>query len=113
LTRQNGIEENPRQEMARVLGVSAAERDGLARTVAAVLDRDQAAVASVRERLSGWTQRPCGAASARHHLDATPPEWAGFAHRNAELAARLAAVSAAVSTGRNEHDGPHSLSVIS
>ena len=41
-----------RQELARALGVSAAERDELARTVAAVLDRDPAAVASVRERLS-------------------------------------------------------------
>jgi excinuclease ABC subunit C len=164
-----------RQEMARALGVSAAERDGLARTAAAVLDRDPAAVAWVRERLSsrrdaaaaelafefaarlqqeiealawvtaeqkvtraapddfdvcgwadglltrfavrggrlsGWTQRDCGAASARLHLGATPPEWTGFARRNAELAARLAAVSAAVSTGRNEHDEPQSLLVI-
>jgi excinuclease ABC subunit C len=41
-----------RQELARVLGVSAAARDGLARAVAAVLDRDPAAVASVRECLS-------------------------------------------------------------
>jgi excinuclease ABC subunit C len=41
-----------RLEMARVLGVSPADRDGLAHTVAAVLDRDPAAVASVRGRLS-------------------------------------------------------------
>ena len=42
-------------------------------------------------------------AAARRHVAATPPEWAGFAHRNAELAARL--VSPAGSTGRNDHDG--------
>jgi excinuclease ABC subunit C len=142
-----------RQEMARVLGVSAAERAGLAQAVAAVLDRDPGAVASLRARLrarrdaaasvlafelaarlqeeiealdwvtaeqkvtqasaadfdvagwadgmlisfavrggrlTGWTQRGCGAASARRHLSETPLEWAGFAQRNAELAARLA-----------------------
>ena len=45
-------------------------------------------------RLSGWSQRACGAAAARREVAATPPEWAGFARRNAELAARL--VSAAV-----------------
>ena len=155
-----------RREMARVLGVSAAERDELARTLAAVLDRDPAAVAAVRERLSarrdaaagalafefaarlqdelealawvtaeqkvtratpddfdvcgwadgllvrftvrggrlsGWTQRACGAATAGRDVAATPPEWAGFARRNAELAARL--VSPAGSTGRNDRDG--------
>ena len=43
------------------------------------------------------------AAAARREVEATPPEWAGFARRNAELAARL--VSAAGSTGRNDHDG--------
>jgi len=41
--------------------------------------------------MTGWTQRQCGAAAAGRHLAATPPEWAGFAQRNAELAARLAA----------------------
>jgi excinuclease ABC subunit C len=40
-------------------------------------------------RLAGWTLRTCGAAAARRHLAATPPEWAAFAQRNAELAARL------------------------
>jgi excinuclease ABC subunit C len=142
-----------RHEMARALGVSAAERAGLAQTVAAVLDRDPGAVASLRARLSarrdaaasalafefaarlqeeieainwvtaeqkvtqaspadfdvsgwadgtlirfavrggrlvGWTQRTCGVESVRRHLGETPPEWAGFAQRNAELAARLA-----------------------
>jgi excinuclease ABC subunit C len=155
-----------RQEMARVLGVTAAERDDLAQRMAAVLERDPAAVASVGERLSarrdaaaaalafefaarlqdeiealawvtaeqkvttatpddfdvcgwahgllirftirggrlsGWTERACGAAAARRDVDATPPEWAGFARRNAELAARL--VSPAGSMGRNDHDG--------
>ena len=158
-----------RQELARVLGVSAAEREELARTAAAVLDRDPAAVASVREllskrrdaaaaalafefaarlqrelealawvtaeqkvtratpddcdvcgwadgllirftvrggRLSGWTQRPCGIAAARGPVAATPAEWAGFARRNAELAARLRPVSPAGSTGRTDRDGP-------
>jgi excinuclease ABC subunit C len=42
-----------------------------------------------RGRLSGWSQRACGAAAARRHLDQTPPAWAGFARRSAELAARL------------------------
>ena len=41
-------------------------------------------------RLTDWTQRACGAASAHPHLSKTPPEWAGFAQCNAELAARLA-----------------------
>jgi excinuclease ABC subunit C len=40
-------------------------------------------------RMRGWRQRPCGAAAARPHLTGTPPRWADFAHRNAELAARL------------------------
>jgi excinuclease ABC subunit C len=42
-----------------------------------------------RGRLSGWSQRACGAAAARRHLDQTPAAWAGFARRSAELAARL------------------------
>jgi hypothetical protein len=42
-------------------------------------------------------------AAARREVEATPPEWAGFARRNAELAARL--VSPAGSTGRNDRDG--------
>ncbi len=145
-----------RQEMARVLGVSAAGRDELAATVAAVLDRDPAAAALVRRRLSarrdeaaaalefefaarlqaeiealdwvtaeqkvarsepqdfdvcgwadgllvrftirggrlcGWSQGGCDAAAARRLLAANPAEWNGFAQRNAELAARLAAAS--------------------
>ncbi|MGH3291416.1 MAG: hypothetical protein ACRDP7_06395 [Trebonia sp.] len=40
-------------------------------------------------RLTGWTQRACGQATARRHLERTPPEWTKFARRNAELAARL------------------------
>lgn len=41
-------------------------------------------------RLDAWTQRACGAAGASRQLAATPPAWAGFAARNAELAAALA-----------------------
>jgi excinuclease ABC subunit C len=41
-------------------------------------------------RLSGWYQDRCDAAAARRQQAATPPEWAAFAQRNAELAARLA-----------------------
>jgi excinuclease ABC subunit C len=41
-------------------------------------------------RLCGWTQHACTEAAARHHLGDAPPAWAGFARRNAELAARLA-----------------------
>jgi excinuclease ABC subunit C len=40
-------------------------------------------------RLTGWTQRACGQAPARRRLEPTPPDWAPFARRNAELAARL------------------------
>jgi excinuclease ABC subunit C len=141
-----------RADMARALGVSAADRTAMAATAAAVLARDTAAVASVRAslagrrdaaasalafefaariqgeiealdwvtaeqkvtrdppydadaygwadgllvhfevrggRLAGWAVRPCGAATAARRLAQTPHEWAAFAHRNAELAARL------------------------
>jgi len=47
-----GGQSGTRHEMARALGVTAAERDQLAETVAAVLDRDPAAVALVRGRLA-------------------------------------------------------------
>jgi excinuclease ABC subunit C len=142
------------RDMARVRGASPAARAGLALATAAVLNRDQAAVAALRAeltarrdaaaaalafefagrlqaeiealgwvtgeqkvtrapgdgsdtdvcgwadgvlvcfeirdgRMRGWRQRPCGAAAARPHLARTPPDWAGFARRNAELAARL------------------------
>jgi excinuclease ABC subunit C len=40
-------------------------------------------------RMSGWRQRACGPAAARRHLAQTPPAWADFAARAAELAARL------------------------
>jgi excinuclease ABC subunit C len=40
-------------------------------------------------RMCGWRQRPCGDAAARPHLARTPHDWAAFAARNAELAARL------------------------
>jgi excinuclease ABC subunit C len=47
---------------------------------------------AVREgRLAGWTRRACGEATARRHLERTPPEWTPFAQRNAELAARIQA----------------------
>ncbi|HMD91247.1 MAG TPA: hypothetical protein VKG80_01270 [Trebonia sp.] len=148
----SGGQAGVRQEMAGILGVSAADRPALARTAAALLDRDPDAVASVRGRLcarrdaaagtlafefaarvqeeiealdwvtaeqkvtrpaaedfdvcgwadgtlirfavrggrlTGWTRRGCGEASARHHLGNTPPEWTEFARRNAELATRL------------------------
>jgi excinuclease ABC subunit C len=42
-------------------------------------------------RLCRWSQRACGAAAARRHLDSgvPAPAWAEFARRSAELAARL------------------------
>jgi excinuclease ABC subunit C len=44
----------------------------------------------VREgRLDEWTQRPCPPERAKRYLAASPPEWAEFAARNAELAAGL------------------------
>ena len=42
-----------------------------------------------RSAATGWRHRPCGAAAARRHPAKTPPGWADFARRNAELAARL------------------------
>ena len=45
-------------------------------------------------RMRGWRQRPCGAAAARRYLAGTPPGWADFARRNAELAARLRSLHA-------------------
>jgi|SRR5215472_1275059 len=41
-------------------------------------------------RLCAWRQRACLEAAALPHVSATPAAWAEFAHRNAELAARLA-----------------------
>ena len=43
-------------------------------------------------RLSLWSQHACPQAGASAVVAATPPSWAGFAGRNAELAAALAAV---------------------
>jgi excinuclease ABC subunit C len=43
-------------------------------------------------RLSLWSQRGCPQAGASAAVAATPPGWAEFAGRNAELAAELAAV---------------------
>ena len=40
-------------------------------------------------RLCEWSQRQCDRTAAAADLAATPPGWAEFAHRNAELAARL------------------------
>lgn len=140
------------RDMARVRGVSAADRAALAHRTAAVLSRDPAEVTAVTARLielrdaaastlafelaarlqqeiealdwvtaeqkvtrpgdadhdacgwsdgtllrfeiragrlAGWTLRACGEPTARRHLAATLPDWAAFAQRNAELAARL------------------------
>lgn len=41
-------------------------------------------------RLCEWTQRVCGQAAARPHLDRTPAAWSAFAGRTAELGRRLA-----------------------
>jgi excinuclease ABC subunit C len=46
-------------------------------------------------RLTGWTHRACGETTARRHLERTPPDWAPFAQRNAELAARIHSASPA------------------
>lgn len=42
-------------------------------------------------RLRGWRQWACTEATAKSRVASTPPAWAPFARRNAELAARLAA----------------------
>ena len=44
-------------------------------------------------RLCQWSQRACGPDQAARRLAGTPPGWAGFARRNAELAAALAQAS--------------------
>jgi excinuclease ABC subunit C len=41
-------------------------------------------------RLREWSQRPCGPRPAAAPLAATPPAWAGFTQRAADLAATLA-----------------------
>jgi excinuclease ABC subunit C len=46
-------------------------------------------------RLTSWTHRACGEAAARRHLERTPSDWAPFARRNAELAARIHSASPA------------------
>jgi excinuclease ABC subunit C len=45
-------------------------------------------------RLREWSQRACTETAARRAVDATPPAWAEFAHRNAQLAARLSPATA-------------------
>jgi len=140
-------------EMARALGVATSDRVGLRAAIVAVLERDPAAVATIRTelvrrreaaaaaqgferagrlqdeiaaldwttaeqrvtalepydadvygwsggllvrfeiragRLSGWTQRRCGAETGAARVAATPPLWVDFAQQNAELAATLA-----------------------
>jgi excinuclease ABC subunit C len=57
------------RDLARLRGASPCARAELARAIAAVLRRDRDA--------------------ARRYLDRSPPGWASFASRNAELAARL------------------------
>jgi excinuclease ABC subunit C len=42
-----------------------------------------------RGRMCEWTQAPCPESGAAARLAGTPPDWAGFAQRNAELAAAL------------------------
>jgi excinuclease ABC subunit C len=142
------------RDMARMLGVDQGDREGLLRTLGAVLERDAAAVALVRTalqqrrdeasqacaferaarfqaemsaiewvvaeqkvsmleprdldvhgwaedvlvsfefrqgRLCCWQQRRCSEARARRRVEATPPSYADFGRRNAELAARLIA----------------------
>lgn len=41
-------------------------------------------------RLREWSQRACGRPAAAARLAQTPPGWADFTRRNAELAAALA-----------------------
>jgi excinuclease ABC subunit C len=142
------------RDLARARGAGGADRAALAAAVAAILDREPAAVSAARARLeqlrgaaaaalafelagkidrelgsldwvtspqraatlepaafeicgwSGqllvrfavragrlceWSQEPCAGAAAAPALAATPPGWAGFARRSAELAAMLSA----------------------
>jgi excinuclease ABC subunit C len=147
-----------RGDLARVRGVTAADRAQLAEKVAAVLDRVPESVASARAALcarrdaasgelafelagrlqaevealewvtgpqrvtrpgtgdcdahgwadgllvrfairggllTSWTQRACAEPAARRYLGQTPPDWTGFAARNAALAAHLRLPAAA------------------
>ncbi len=45
----------------------------------------------VQGRLSGWQVKACSAKAAEPKLALTPPQWSGFAQRNASLAAALRA----------------------
>ena len=98
------------RDLAPINGVTAADRPALAVALAAVLDRDPAAVAGVARRLAErrgaaaqtlafevaarlqeeiealeWVTAPQRVTSAT----ATAPQWQEFAQRNADLAARL------------------------
>ncbi|TCC20553.1 GIY-YIG nuclease family protein [Kribbella sindirgiensis] len=144
------------EEFGRLFGIGPADREALAQTAIAVLSRDPAAVAALRDalvlrrdraagelryefaakvqgeiealewicseqkvswleprdadvygwadgvlvrfevrggRMSTWTQRAVGEATARSRVAATPELWRPFARRNAELAARLLKVT--------------------
>jgi excinuclease ABC subunit C len=106
--------------MAAARGIGPGDRSALTESVVAVLERDAAAqkvtlasgddadvhgwavtgkgevggvlvsLAVRNGRLGEWRQRSCGEAAAAALLAATPPVWAPFARRNAELAAQLA-----------------------
>src|SRR5262245_16505638 len=56
-------------------------------------------------RLCVWRQRACLEAAARAQVSATPAAWAEFAHRNAELAARLAQCQPALRRRTSPSDG--------
>ncbi|WP_350278832.1 GIY-YIG nuclease family protein [Kribbella sp. HUAS MG21] len=140
------------EEFGRLFGIGPEDREGLARTAIAVLERDPAAVSALRDelvrrrdraagelryefaakvqgeiealdwivaeqkvawleprdadvygwadgvlvrfelragRMCTWTQRSMGESAARERVAGTPELWREFAHRNAQLAARL------------------------
>lgn len=84
-----------RHEMALTLGVSAAERAAMARTAAAVLGRDPAAVASLSERLRARRDAAASTLAFEFAARRTPGPYLDNRRteghqRNAELAARLA-----------------------
>ena len=54
-----------------------------------------------RGQVREWVQAACPQSDAAAQLAGTPPDWAGFAQRNAELAAALAGHDTGSWRGKN------------
>jgi len=81
------------QEIAAVEWVTCPQRistmDAADRMVSGWSDGMLVQFKIIAGQVCGWSQRPCGHASAARALAETPQEWTGFMKLNAELAASL------------------------